>query len=194
MLLSVFLLTLALQHVLQPSLPPETHRISEYATGSPGWLMTAGFVAWSGALFSTAAVASRSPLRPRGATHAMSAALLAAAVGAAATASFKTGTSAGMPLPGHRLTTANHIHDVGSGGLALALWGAAFVSLRLSDRRLRAQSAWILGCGVLAAVLLSGSVLDVPGLRQRALVVVACAWQGLLLSAVRRSWRSLATP
>ncbi len=40
------------------------------------------------------------------------------ALAALTTAIFKTGTSAGVVPRGHRLTTENHIHEVGSGLLS----------------------------------------------------------------------------
>lgn len=188
-LLGTFVLVVVLQHVLQPGLSPADHRLSEYATGSPGWLMTVGFAAWSGALLATAIGAVGSSLRPRGVTRAIAALLVVAAAGAAATAMCKTGTIAGVLPPGHHLTTANRIHDLGSGSLGLALWGAVVVSLGVADRRLRMRTGVLLAGGVVAALLLSGGLLELPGVRQRVLVAVACAWQFLLLTAIARSQR-----
>jgi hypothetical protein len=184
-LLGTFVLVVVLEHVLQPQLSPADHRISEYANGSPGWLMTVGFAAWSAALLVAAAGMLGSRSSPRGVALLLAALLLVAAVGAAATAACKTGTSAGVLPPGHHLTTANRIHDLGSGGLSLALWGAVVLGLTLRDRRFRVQSAVLLGCGLVAAVLLS--VTGLPGVRQRALVAAAFAWQYLLLAAIARS-------
>lgn len=188
-LLTVFIVIVALEHVLQPGLPPGDHRISEYANGSPGWLMTIGFISWSAALFTASIALLHTPLRPHRLVQAVGILLMLAGLGAAATAAFKTGTSAGIVPPAHRLTTGNHIHDVGSGGLALALWIAVLVTTGLNDHRLRVQSAVLLVLGILVAVLFSDGMLDLPGVSQRTLVAIACTWQYLLLAASDRSSR-----
>jgi hypothetical protein len=188
-LLAVFVAAVLLEHALQPDLSPSDHRISEYANGSPGWLMTGGFIAWSAALLTSAVALSNAPLRPRKAVLAIAALLLLGALGATATAAFQTGTSAGVVPPGDHLTTGNRIHDVGSGTLALALWAAVLLSIGMTDRRMRVQSAVLFGCGLLGEILFSGGVLNLPGINQRTLVAIACAWQYLLLAAIARSSR-----
>jgi len=193
-LLAVFIAIVVLEHLLQPGLSPGRHRISEYANSSPGWLMTSGFIAWTAALASAAVATALAPVDPIRIRHFVAALLLLATMGAAANAAFKTGTSGGVVPPGHRLTTANRIHDIGSGGLALVLWVAVLSSLGLSDRRLRARSAAALTEGVVSAVVFSSWVLDLPGINQRALVLVACAWQFSLLAALGRAGRASEHP
>ena len=57
LLLSFFVLTVVVEHALQPGLTPSDHRVSEYANTPSGWLLTAGFVAWSASLLAAAVVA-----------------------------------------------------------------------------------------------------------------------------------------
>jgi hypothetical protein len=56
---TVFLVTLALLHLLEPEFDPSWRMISEYEIGSFGWLMRGAFVAWAGSLW-----ALRATLRP----------------------------------------------------------------------------------------------------------------------------------
>lgn len=184
LLLAFFVAALAAEHLLQPALDPEQHRISEYANGSPGWLMTAGFVAWALSLATTAHVVGGSELWPRTGRTAVCALLAVAAGGALVTALFNTGTSAGLVPAGRHLTTGNHLHDAGSGVLALALWGAALGSLLVHERLLRAWVVGVLMTSVACTVALSAAGL--PGVEQRALVLLACVWQWALLAAVGR--------
>ncbi|MHB8532542.1 MAG: DUF998 domain-containing protein [Solirubrobacteraceae bacterium] len=170
------------EHLLQPALSPGRHRISEYANGSPGALMTAGFAAWALALAITARLTWTGGLAPRAARVLLGAVLSVAALGALLTALFDTGTSAGVVPAGHMLTVANHLHDYGSGALALALWGGGVVSLALAERRLRAWTAFVLASAVACAVALS--LADLPGIEQRALVSLGCVWQFALLAAL----------
>jgi hypothetical protein len=118
--------------------------------------------------------------------------LAVAAVGALVTALFDTGTSAGVVPQGHHLTTSNHLHDAGSGALAIALWGSALVSLLLHERRLRTRTVGVLMASVACAVVLS--VVGLPGIEQRALVLLACAWQYALLIAVSHAERQESSP
>ncbi len=186
-LLGLFVIIIVAEHALQPDLTPGSHRVSEYATGSPGWLMTVGFAAWTLALVATALVVTRSSLQPSWLRVVLGSLVAVAAAGAAVTAAFETGTRAGVVPVGRDLTVENRLHDVGSGAAGLALWIAAFISLLLADRRLRSQVAMLLGVGIVVAVALSDTLLDLPGVRQRGLLVVACVWQGLLLAAAARA-------
>jgi len=186
-LLALFIVVLAAEHLLQPGLSPERHRISEYANGSPGWLMTAGFVAWALSLAAAAGAVRGSELRPVAGRSAVCALLAVAASGALITALFNTGTIAGVVPHGHHLTTGNHLHDIGSGVLALALWGGALVSLLFHERRLRTWTTGVLTTSVACAVALSTAGL--PGIEQRVLVLLACAWQYALLAVVAHTER-----
>jgi Protein of unknown function (DUF998) len=154
--------------------------------------MTGGFVAWAASLCAAGIASARAPLRPAKVRLVVAALLALATIGAATTAAFKTGTSAGVIPTGHHLSTPNRIHDAGSGGLALALWAAVVSALALSDRVLRACSATILVAGAASAIAFSNSLLDLPGIDQRALVSLACLWQYFLLAAIQRSRRATA--
>jgi hypothetical protein len=186
-LLAVFLFTLAAEHLLQPGLDPERHRVSEYANGSPGWLMIAGFIAWALALAVGAWALWNCELAPRPVCAGVCALLGVAAAGALVTAIFRTGTSAGVVPPGHHLSAANHLHDAGSEMLALALWAGALLSLVLGERRLRLRVVGVLASALACVVALSA--VDLPGIEQRALVLLGCVWQYALLAAVTRAGR-----
>ncbi len=186
--LGVFVVAVAVLHVAQSGLSPADHRISEYANGSPGWLMTVAFAAWSLALLTAGIAVLHSELRPRRLALALGVLLLIAGLGAAVSAVCPTGTSAGRVPVGHVLSAANHAHDVGSGALGLALWIAAVLSLMADDGRLRALTFVVLAFAVVAAIVLSGAPWELPGVRQRALVAAGCAWQlGLLARAAGRA-------
>ena len=165
-LLAGYVAIVVFQHVLQPELSPRQYGISAYATGSPGWLMTVGFLAWAGAFAAQAVAAVRSRLGPRMLASAVSALLGVAALGAVGTALWRTSAR----------------HGDASGLLELAVWFAAVASLGLSDTRLRAAVAMLLPAALAGAVLLG----DDPGLRQRWLIAAGCAWQALHLVALRR--------
>jgi hypothetical protein len=70
------------EHVLQPGLDPEGHRISECANGSPGWVMTVGFVAWALALATGVQAVRTGELRPAPVPAGVRALLGVAATGA----------------------------------------------------------------------------------------------------------------
>ncbi len=191
-MLGLFLAVLAAEHLLQPGLDPDRHRISEYVNGSPGWLMTVGFGAWALSLALTALALGHAQLRPSQSSNGVVVLLGVAAVAALLTAVFRTGTSAGVVLPGHHLSDANRVHDLGSGVLAVVLWCAVAASLVSADRGLRSQSVRSLVVGIAGALTLSGAGL--PGIGQRLLVVVACVWQYALLAAIARSGLRQAGP
>lgn len=174
-----FLGITAIEHVLRPELSPATHQISEYANGQHGALMTIAFVLWAVSLACTAGLAF---LMERG--RPIAAVLLVAALGIAVTAAFHTQTSAGVLRPGEVLHAAGRLHDIGSGVATLALAAAMVLSLRVNNRRLRRATAVVLVVVPVDAVMLAiGS--DVGGVRQRVLVVTACAWQLTMLTLVR---------
>lgn len=116
------------QHALQPQLGPGDHRLSEYATGSPGWLMTMGFAAWMLSLAGAAFVVARSSLQPCWLRTVLSALLTVAATGVLVTAAFETGTEAGVVPAGRILTIGHRLHDLGSGAAGFAFWIASFLS------------------------------------------------------------------
>lgn len=166
------------EHAATPTLDPATHRISEYANGSLGWLMVVGFAAWAVSLAATAV--SSQDIRK---DIAVGVALFVASLGMLVTACFATQTSAGQLPPGESLTTSGRLHDLGSGVTTLALAFAVLLSLRPGEpQRLRRLTLLLLliAMPVVFVLYLVGE--DVAGFRQRLLVAIACAWQLLLLT------------
>lgn len=180
--LLAFVLTVGLEHLLEPSLDPLRHQVSEYANSPSGALMVLGFVLWAASLAATALLVER-----RWRDRLLAVALSLAALGIAIAAAFATETVGGELPPGAELTTTGKLHDLGSGLASLALIGAAIiVGLRRSaPLPLRKATIWLL----LASLILSLALLligpSVGGLRQRLLLLVGCAWQLLLLDALR---------
>jgi Protein of unknown function (DUF998) len=192
--LAAFVTVTLLQHALVPRLSPARHMISEYANAKAGALMVAGFLAWSASLLATAAIARRAAV-PHRAPLALLLGL--AALGLLLVACFATQTSAGALPPGVHRTLGGRLHDAGSAVATLALLASALVAgAAIRTRRFRAASAALLlgGVGLAVALLLAGD--PWPGIRQRALVATACAWQGLLLWALAHASqpRSIAAP
>jgi uncharacterized protein DUF998 len=188
--LLTFVAIVALQHALVPRLTPDRHTISEYANARASWLMVAGFVAWAASLLATAAlVRGDRPATRRAVGHVVLAALLlVAAAGVLLTALFATQTSAGALPPGARLTASGRIHDLASGGVSLALLPAVGVSIAALSRR--GRFPWTTAALLVLAIVGGGVLLavgdPVDGIRQRLLVVVACAWQAALILTL---WR-----
>jgi Protein of unknown function (DUF998) len=182
--LLAFLSAVSLQHLLVPQLNPLRHQVSEYANARAGWLMVAGFVAWAISIAAMAVLAtSRRP--QRGLARILLVVLLSfAVVGTVITASFATQTSAGALPPGIRLTTGGRLHDVGSAMLAVAIYASAIASLwsEQVSPRYRMCTALILALAVTADVTLLVVGPGVGGLRQRILIVFACAWQAVFLA------------
>jgi Protein of unknown function (DUF998) len=178
--LAAFAGIVVLEHLLVPGLAPARHMISEYANARAGALMTAGFLAWALSLVATAVLVRAHP--------ALCAPLLLAAVGVFVTACFATQTSGGALSPGVHRSTAGRLHDLGSGLVILALLGAVVASIVLvrapTAFRLRAGALLLLAVVTSATLLATGD--HVPGVRQRVLVAVGCAWQALLLQALTR--------
>lgn len=193
-LLTCFVFVVLLEHVLNPQLPLARHRISEYVNASSGWLMTAGFAAWTISLAATAVTTWSAGLAPGRLRLALATLLVLAFAGALVTTTFPTGTSAGMVPPGQRLTLGNRLHDIGSGVLELALFLALVASAGLHDRPLRSGSCCLFAGGALCVIVFSGPALDAPGLTQRALVTIACAWQYLLLVRLAPARRTAERP
>lgn len=173
----LFLAIVIAERWINSSLDPATHRISEYASGDAGWLMTIGFASWAVSLFASAVVA-RGLFSGRG----VSVALLVAAFGMVLVACFATQTSAGEVLPGDSLTLSGRLHDRGSGLTMIGLTIAGALSLRRGGpQRLRRRTLLLAlaALPVLIALIAIGD--DVAGIRQRLLVGVGCMWQLLLL-------------
>lgn len=183
--LTWFVAVVVVEHALRGDLTPGQDRISEYAVGSVGWLMTTGFLAWAAAFALTAFALYRTPRRRRGVARLLTSLTVLCAIGAVGTALFETGTTAGIVPAGRHLTASNHAHDISAGGLEWSLFAAVLCSLALEDsRRLRTPTISLLVVALAISVLFSSAVLDLPGARQRALVGIACAWHFLLLRVV----------
>jgi hypothetical protein len=174
--LVAFVVLTVLQHAVSSRLDPASHQISEYANGSAGALMTIAFLAWA---ISCAALAGLSPSR------AVAAALALASIGLVVAAAWDTQTVAGVLPAGVEPTTSGHLHDIGSGTAAVALLGATlgFTASPASRPSARRATAYLLATGLTVAFVLALVGHEVAGIRQRALVLTACAWQAV---AIRR--------
>ncbi len=165
-------------HVLRPNLGPAGHRLSEYAVGPWGWLMTAAFLGFTGGL-----LAVRRGLPAHGRLGPVRALLGVGAVGMVVSAVFETDVTA--PHAAREV-----IHSTASSGAFLSLVAAAVWTVTGA----RAVLAWptptvvpdgIVTLAVLGAVV-SPLAHDGPwtGAVQRASYVVLVIWL-LLLSRAR---------
>lgn len=170
--LLIFAGCLLLEHLIESSLDPAHHQISEYANASSGEVMIAGFAAWSTSLFSTAMVVQPRLLRGL---------LLGASLGIALTAIFATEAVAGRIPAGETLTTTGRLHDLGSGVAGIALLMAVSINAIRDSRRLRFGSVILLSVALVASVVLLVIGDEVAGLRQRVLVCCALLWQLLAI-------------
>ncbi|HEV2999100.1 MAG TPA: DUF998 domain-containing protein [Solirubrobacteraceae bacterium] len=192
--LTWFVAVVLLEHAIRDDLAPGRHRVSEYAVGSGGWLMTTGFVAWAASFALTSIALRRGRLRPSPVATLLISLMAVCAVGAVGTAVFETGTSAGMLPPGQELTAADQAHDIASAALQLSLFAAVVSSLAIAgSRHLRTTIIALVGCSAVVSVLFSGPLLDLPGARQRALLGVAWLWHFLLLRTVHEGVRPRAS-
>jgi hypothetical protein len=166
-----------LEHALEPGLAPARHQISEYARSPTGAIMTVGFAAWA---VSLGAMAALVPGR-------LAAPLALASVGVALLTIAHTETSAGRLPRGTHLDATGRLHDLGSGAASLALLVAAGMSVRALRGPRRAIVLAIVIIAVLGDLALMAVGPGVGGIRQRLLVLEACAWQGLLLLADHQS-------
>lgn len=184
--LLTFLAVVVGQHVLEPALSPREHTISEYANASAGGLMTAGFLAWAVSLAATGASVRAVLGRPGRWLWVL---LGVAAVGMVVTAAFKTQTSAGVLPAGTARSLSGRLHDWGSGATLLALFGAGLAAARgqgLPSRPRRVIAALVATALVIhLGLLVLGD--PAPGWRQRALLVVAVAWQAVLVRELHRA-------
>ena len=171
--LAAFVAVVGAAHLLNRSLDPATHEISEYVHGSAGGLMVGGFAAWAISLAATAALANTRRMRPT------SIALWVATAGMILTASFATQTSAGRLPPGVRLGTSGRLHDWGSGATSVGLFVAAATSIYMfhGAMRYRRVTTALLTFAVLSDLGLLAIGPAVGGLRQRLLLAAGCLWQ-----------------
>lgn len=100
-------------HVLRPDLDPAGHRLSEYATGPWGWLMTAAFVAFAGSMW-----AVRRVLQPRAGLGAVRLLLALAAGGMLLSAVFETDVTSPA-------ATRELVHSMASSAAFICLIAAA---------------------------------------------------------------------
>jgi Protein of unknown function (DUF998) len=180
--LLVFLVLLAIEHLLRGDLSPATHEISEYANGPHGILMTVGFIAWAVSLAATS-IAVISAMPNTLAVRLIAVLLLIAAAGLVVTAIFHTQTVAGRLPAGVHRTLGGELHNLGSGTTLVAL--AAALTTSALGRTARSHATPIaIAVGTMAIVgVLALSVPHTAGLRQRTLVTSACIWQLWLLAA-----------
>jgi uncharacterized protein DUF998 len=176
--LALFLLAACAEHILDPSLDPATHEISEYVHSATGGLMVLGFAGWAVSLAATAIAAGRSD-----GWRATKVPLWIAAGGMVLTATFATQTSAGRLPPGVTLTITGRLHDLGSGATSLGLFVAAAISVFCARAapRYRQRTFLILTGAVTSDVVLLLIGPSVGGIRQRVLVALACWWQVIFL-------------
>jgi hypothetical protein len=162
----VGVLAVVVLHALRPELPPMSHRLSEYAIGRYGGLMTAAFVCVGAGLLTLAGAIT-------GAEWLLSSRLVAVAVGLA---------GVGMVLSGLYRTdasrsgaTADAVHSTASGVATLALIGATVWWTAVGPRRavplVLAATAVVLGA-VSPALHRSRWT----GLSQRLLWLTLLAW------------------
>ena len=166
-------------HLLRPDLGPAGHRLSEYAVGPWGWLMTTAFVTFAGGL-----LILRRRLPAQGRLGPVRQLLGVAAVGMAVSTVFETDVTASDAL-------REAVHSTASSGAFLALVVAAVWTATAA----RAAVAWPTSPAVpdvAAALAVLGATVspilhDGPwtGVVQRASYLALVTWL-LLLS---RAWR-----
>lgn len=186
---------LFIEHIAAPRLRPTDYMISEYANagGAPG---AAGVLALG--LLGTSFLLAAGLALQAGATGtvllrgALVVFLTIAGLGLFVAAACPTQAVRGVVPPGMALTVSGHLHDLGSGASQLAIFGAAFVSLRLfaAERRFRHATLALITVGLVLGPTLALVDAGARGLRQRALVAAACAWElGLITTLQRRRSR-----
>lgn len=179
---AIFLVCLAAEHALAPSLDPARHQVSEYVHAA-GPVMVAGFLAWAVSLGATALTVWRWHR-----ARLLAALFSLASFGMVLTACFATQTSAGALPSGTELTATGRLHDLGSGLTTLTLLAAAIAAaLRIRKPHSFRRRTF----GLIAFAALSSSALlmigpEVGGIRQRLVILIGCLWQLLLLATLRR--------
>jgi hypothetical protein len=153
-------------HVLRPELAPVSHRLSEYAIGRYGGLMTAAFVCVGASLLTLAGAIGLADRR-------LSSRIVAVAVGVA---------GVGMVMSGLYRTdvsrsgaTADAVHSAASGLATLALIGASVFWTAVASRRAApvVLTAMALTLGALSPALHRTRW---TGLSQRLLWLTLLAW------------------
>lgn len=178
--LLLFVLIVGVEHLLNPSLNPLEHQVSEYVHTDSGALMVIGFAAWAISLAATGLLSGRFG------EHLPAALFALAALGMTLVALFPTQTSAGELPPGRTLTLTGHLHDLGSGLTTVALLGTAVWSFAAGNRKRSVQLASAIL--ILSALAISVALLivgpSVGGLRQRLLLLIGCVWQFVFLRSI----------
>lgn len=177
-----FLVIVGALHLLEPALDPSRHVISEYANTRSGWLMSTALLCWASSLFATA-VSLVWPVRPRPLDRVAAGLLVVAVVGLLVAAVFRTQAIDGIVPPAVDRTTGGRLHDAGSGLSTVALFAAAATVALMEGARSRLGRV-SLSLVVFATVVQVGLLIvgpEVGGVRQRLLVLGACAWQAALL-------------
>lgn len=174
----LFLVCLAAEHALAPSLDPARHEVSEYVHTDTGAVMVAGFLAWAASLGATALY-----IWHRCRARLLAALFLLASFGMVLTACFATQTSAGSLPAGTELTAPGRLHDLGSGLATLALLAAALLAAFQiqGPRSLRRGTLGLVALAVLSNGALLAVGPEVAGIRQRLVILIGCLWQFLLL-------------
>jgi hypothetical protein len=178
--LIAFIAIVALQHLLVPELEPQRNTISEYANADVGWLMVAGFLAWTLSFAATADLARRDG-------HALLAACFAvAALGMLVLACCPTQTVGSVLPEGVERSTTGRLHDLGADAVMLALFaGTAIAAWTIAwPAWFRRWAVALLALAVIVVGALLGGGDDVGGLRQRLLVLTGCAAQAALVIAL----------
>jgi hypothetical protein len=157
-------------HIVRPDLSPLSERLSEYAIGPHGWMMTTAFVALGCAL-ATLGLALLSQ-RPRGITWIIPATTVAAGVGMFVSGVFETGDP----------PSSDAIHSLASISATVAVVAIALVHSLPAARRW--SDVPIGGVGFVLALSAAALAAIAPvlhdtrwtGLGQRLLWIVLIAW------------------
>lgn len=175
--ISVVLLSLGLAcvvalHLLRPDLGPAGHRISEYANGPYGYVMTAAFVSIGAGLLALGPALSQAGRRW---SRAVAAAIVAAGIGMVAAGIWRTD-------PDRVGATTDAIHSHASAAATLVLIAAA-LTWSVVVRRLDVAAGLAIAAAILGALSPALHRSGVTGVSQRLLWLTLLAW--LILTAWR---------
>ena len=177
-LLAAFVGLVAVLHVLEPSLTPYRHVISEYVNSDSGPLMVVALLALSCALLLTARLVAHSQNSTLAAGL-----LMVAAVAILLAAVFPTQAVGGQIPDGEELRVPGRLHDLGSGLATVSLFAA--VAVTAWAERARSVLGRLMVLLLVAAVAVQAGLLavvpEVGGIRQRLLILIACVAQAVLL-------------
>jgi hypothetical protein len=160
----------AVLHVVRSDVPPVGHRLSEYAIGPYGWLMTVAFVALGVGLSTLGYALLREP--PRGATWIVAATGMFAGIGMIVSGIFETGAAPPSDVIHSRASISSTIAVVG-----LALVQSMPSARRWSDApRDRLSIALALAAAALTVIAPVFHDSRWAGLSQRLLWLVVLLW------------------